>query len=83
MGSGTPASCVQRWAPRMLPQTQVGLRLCAEQGDGWRRFRLNGPLTITGKGKDFVDIIVASYLANLEWRKHNNKIWQIIIWTAA
>ena len=41
--------------------------------------RLTGPLTITGKGKDFVDVIVASYLANLEWRKHNNKIWQIIV----
>ena len=41
--------------------------------------RLTGPLTITGKGKDFVDVIVASYLANLEWRKHNNKIWQIVV----
>ncbi|KAK9839120.1 hypothetical protein WJX74_009892 [Apatococcus lobatus] len=46
-------------------------------------FRLNGTLTITGKGKEFVDIIVAGFIANLEWRKHNNKIWQIIIWTAA
>ena len=45
--------------------------------------RLNGTLTITGKGKEFVDIIVAGFIANLEWRKHNNKIWQIIIWTAA
>ncbi|KAK9843387.1 hypothetical protein WJX84_000783 [Apatococcus fuscideae] len=46
-------------------------------------FRLNGTLTITGKGKEFVDIILAGFIANLEWRKHNNKIWQIIIWTAA
>lgn len=45
--------------------------------------RLNGTLTITGKGKEFVDIILAGFIANLEWRKHNNKIWQIIIWTAA
>ncbi|KAK9862883.1 hypothetical protein WJX84_004042 [Apatococcus fuscideae] len=35
--------------------------------------RINGPIEIYEKGKHMADIIIATMMAELEWRKHQNK----------
>ena len=41
--------------------------------------RQNGALQILGSGHQMQDMIVATLIGMLEWRKHNNKVWIILL----
>ena len=44
--------------------------------------RQNGVLEIMGSGltlPGMVDMLVATLIGMLEWRKHNNKVWIILL----
>lgn len=41
--------------------------------------RQNGCLEIVGSGLQMQDTIVATLIGMLEWRKHNNKVWIILL----
>ncbi|KAK9838737.1 hypothetical protein WJX74_002329 [Apatococcus lobatus] len=42
--------------------------------------RINGEIEIYDKAKFMSDIIIATLMAELEWRKHQNKWFQILLW---
>ena len=45
--------------------------------------RINGELEIYEKAKFMSDIIIATWMAELEWRKHQNKWFQALVTVAS
>ncbi|KAK9796628.1 hypothetical protein WJX73_003497 [Symbiochloris irregularis] len=57
-------------------QLKAGVRMQSVTAWGLRQ---NGCLEIMGSGHEMKDIIVATLIGMLEWRKHNNKVWIILM----